>query len=589
MDLVFGARALWIQVVTSVALAIPADEDGHRPQGSAGRSAHADLDDGPAVLVYAFRDAKLIGKDETLRWSNALPAWATAGRSLSIYLPPARQPTSSSTATRWHRPSRSMRCSSLWSGCAARADTPGVCSCGWPTKTPMPVRLADTAAGRRVVGRLAAGPVRPRRPERRIDLPLVWTSLLVGAIPRQGKTFAARLAAAGLILDPYTRLYVFDGKGGKDWERPSRWPTGSSAATNSITPKRSAILCRTGGGGPARFARMATLDDEICPESKITPAISRDMRLGMPITAVIIDEVQVSLETPRQIGGKKTTLGEYIADLLPTWSERDQRPDRGHPRHPTAGLEHVPVSLAGGARFSFRTAVMDWRDSNIVLGEQMNTRGYDSSTLLPTHKGVGILRPDGETDAGADMLALTVRTYYMPNAEWRAICARGRSLREAAGTLVGHAAGDDTARAIDHASVANALDRRQVGTSSEPRQRRPTPCEPAGTFGVRCGLSRRRDRGTRVHPYERTGRGAGRRADLVRPTDARSGVSVGPQLRTPAGWDGPARTRLLHRRDPSRDRRRTRGSADDEPEDADDLESPVNAIRQPPQPVPTGQ
>jgi hypothetical protein len=41
---------------------------------------------------------------------------------------------------------------------------------------------------------------------------LVWTSLLVGAIPRQGKTFATRPAAAGLILDPHTRLYVADSR-----------------------------------------------------------------------------------------------------------------------------------------------------------------------------------------------------------------------------------------------------------------------------------------------------------------------------------------------------------------------------------------
>lgn len=33
--------------------------------------------------------------------------------------------------------------------------------------------------------------------DRRVDLPLVWKSLLVGAMPRQGKTFAARLAAPG--------------------------------------------------------------------------------------------------------------------------------------------------------------------------------------------------------------------------------------------------------------------------------------------------------------------------------------------------------------------------------------------------------
>jgi S-DNA-T family DNA segregation ATPase FtsK/SpoIIIE len=100
---------------------------------------------------------------------------------------------------------------------------------------------------------------------------------------------------------------------------------------------------------------------------------------------------------------------------------------------------------------------MDWRDSNIVLGEQMNTRGYDSSRLLASHKGVGILRPDGDTQAGADVLALTVRTYLMPNEDWHTICQRGRVLREGAGTLTGHAAGLDAAPVLDHAAAMKAI------------------------------------------------------------------------------------------------------------------------------------
>jgi len=103
---------------------------------------------------------------------------------------------------------------------------------------------------------------------------------------------------------------------------------------------------------------------------------------------------------------------------------------------------------------------MDWRDSNIVLGEQMNTRGYDSSRLLASHKGVGILRPDGQTQAGAEVLALTVRTDYMPNQDWQTICQRGRTLREAEDTLTGHAAGehsDDPTPEPDHAAAVRAI------------------------------------------------------------------------------------------------------------------------------------
>ncbi|MGH3700503.1 MAG: cell division protein FtsK, partial [Pseudonocardiaceae bacterium] len=45
----------------------------------------------------------------------------------------------------------------------------------------------------------------------------------------------------------------------------------------------------------------------------------------------------------------------------------------------------------------------------------------------------------------------------MPNPQWRDICARGRALRESAGTLAGHAAGDHQPQAIDPASVVKAL------------------------------------------------------------------------------------------------------------------------------------
>ncbi len=117
----------------------------------------------------------------------------------------------------------------------------------------------------------------------------------------------------------------------------------------------------------------------------------------------------------------------------------------------------IPSALRAvlGSRFALR--VMDWRDSNIILGEQMNTRGWDSSRLLPWHKGVGILRPDGETTAGADVLAMVVRTDYMPNHDWATLCERGRALRAAAGTLTGHAVGAESVPALDPVTVAHAI------------------------------------------------------------------------------------------------------------------------------------
>jgi S-DNA-T family DNA segregation ATPase FtsK/SpoIIIE len=483
VSVVYGPLVWWLALAaSSVALSIT----GRRKDGAPGRKAVLagprtltwTMD--PQVLVDAFRDAKLIGKDESLRLveraSRQGEGWA-----ITVDLPATRK----AADVIKHREALASALAvdevqliaervrghgghagrvALWVADRDPYATPPL---------PSPLVKADRWDAWRPIpfGRDARN--------RPIDLPLVWTSLLVGAIPRQGKTFATRLPAAGLILDPFTRLYVFDGKGGKDWEAAAdvahRFVCGDEQDHAEAVRD---YLIELVAEVQARYARMSMLDDETCPESKITPELSRDLSMGMPITAVILDEVQVFLENPTRqvVGGTKTTLGAHIADLLTYLAKKGpaagivvilatQRPDS----------TTIPSRLRAvlGSRFALR--VMDWRDSNIILGEQMNTRGYDSSTLLPGHKGVGILRPDGDTDAGADLLALTVRTHYMPNGEWRQVCARGRELREAAGTLTGHAAGDRAPRAIDPAAVLKALGTGSAGAEVEPVANLPEP------------------------------------------------------------------------------------------------------------------
>ncbi|ASO20555.1 S-DNA-T family DNA segregation ATPase FtsK/SpoIIIE [Actinoalloteichus hoggarensis] len=475
VDLVAGPSALWSTVGAGLlGLAVA----GRRKDGASGRTAALGgprtlawtMD--PQVLVDAFRDAKLIGRDESLRLVERA-THSGGGWSITVDLPATRK----AADVLKHRDALASALAVdevqlvaervrgrgghagrvfLW---VADVDPYG----GPPFSSPL-VRAETWDAWRPVpFGRDA------RR--RKVDLSLVWTSLLVGAIPRQGKTMAVRLAAAGFILDAFARLYVFDGKGGKDWRAAEavahRFVCGDDQAqAEAVRDGLVELVAEV----QSRYARMAELDDETCPESKITPQLSRDPAHRMPITAVILDEVQVFLDNPTKltVGERGTTLGEYIADLLAYLARKGpaagiivvlatQRPDS----------QTIPSRLRSvlGTRFALR--VMDWRDSNIVLGDQMNTRGYDASTLLPSHKGVGILRPDGETDAGADAVAVTVRTFYLTNAEWRAVCTRGRLLREIAGTLSGHAVGEHAARAIDSAAVTDALSAGPVSWNAE--------------------------------------------------------------------------------------------------------------------------
>ncbi|MCS7478192.1 cell division protein FtsK [Umezawaea endophytica] len=465
LDLLYGSRSLWITgALVSVGLAVL----GRRKDGSPGRKPVLagprtltwTMD--PQVLVDAFRDAKLIGKDESLRLvERALRVGD--GRAITVDLPATRKAAdviknrealaSALAVDEVQLIVERVRGNGGHAGRVSMwvADSDPYASP--PVRTPL-LGVQRWDAWRPVpFGRDAR--------DRRIDLPLVWTSLLVGAIPRQGKTFAARLAAAGLILDPHTRLYVADFKSGKDWYAAAqvahRFMSGDeSEHVLTLVDWLVELVSEVQG----RYRRMQDLDDLVCPESKITPDMSRDPVLDMPITAIFIDEVQVPLEnrSPVEVEGKKLTAGGYVGELL-TWLAR---------KGPAAGIllvlatqrpdsKTIPSNLRAvlGSRFALR--VMDWRDSNIVLGEQMNTRGYDSSRLLASHKGVGILRPDGETDVGADVLAMTVRTFYMPNEDWRTICQQGRALREAERTLTGHAAGEDSRPVLDHAAVAKAI------------------------------------------------------------------------------------------------------------------------------------
>jgi S-DNA-T family DNA segregation ATPase FtsK/SpoIIIE len=465
LALVYGARVWWIAGrAISVALAVL----GRRKDGSPGRKAVLagprtltwTMD--PQVLVDAFRDAKLVGKDETLRLVERATRIGD-GWAITVDLPATRKATdvvknrealaSALAVDELQLSVERVRGNGGHAGRVAMwvADSDPYATA--PLRTPL-LAAGEWDAWRPVpFGRDAR--------DRRVDLPLVWTSVLIGAIPRQGKTMAARLAAAGLILDPHTRLYVADFKAGKDWDGAAdvahRFMSGDeSEHVLSLL----GWLVELIGEVQGRYRRMRELDNETCPESKVTPAMSRDLALNMPITAIFIDEVQVPLEdrTPVKVEGKKLTAGEYVGELL-TWLAK---------KGPAAGIvlvlatqrpdsKTIPSGLRAvlGSRFALR--VMDWRDSNIVLGEQMNTRGYDSSRLLASHKGVGILRPDGDAQAGSDVLALTVRTYYMPNEDWHTICARGRELRQATGRLTGHAAGQDTTPVVDHTTAVRAI------------------------------------------------------------------------------------------------------------------------------------
>src|SRR5581483_3456555 len=102
-----------------------------------------------------------------------------------------------------------------------------------------------------------------------------------------------------------------------------------------------------------------------------------------------------------------------------------QRPD----------TDSVPAKLREIITYRYCTQVVDRTSSDMVLGKGKAAQGADASILSEDHKGVGVL----VTGPGCFEI---VCCDYMDLPAFAKICAHGRALRIAAGTLTGEAAAD---------------------------------------------------------------------------------------------------------------------------------------------------
>lgn len=264
---------------------------------------------------------------------------------------------------------------------------------------------------------------------------LVWTSVLIGALPRMGKTVAARVIACAAALDPHTRLVIFDGKGGKDWdpfEKVShRFGVGPD---DEVAEHLRDVLKEVQVEAKRRYKAFRGLSSKRCPESKLTPELSRDRDLNMPLIVIVIDEFQRYLEN-QEYGKEIYFLLLDLAKVAPAAGVvlvlATQRPSG----------KTTPTELRDviGTRYALRVTTREF--SEMILGSGSYKAGLDASQFLASHKGVGILlgADDGElTDKGGQ----TVRSHLIDGPALEGITERARRLREGAGTLSGVAVGE---------------------------------------------------------------------------------------------------------------------------------------------------
>jgi hypothetical protein len=301
---------------------------------------------------------------------------------------------------------------------------------------------------------------------RRVLLPLMWTSVLIGAQPRKGKTFTARALALYAALDPYVRLSVFDLKGSPDWRKFAlvayTYGFGMLADRVQGDPMETlrATLRAAKKEVQLRNVRLSELPTAVCPEGKLTRDIARDRRYGMPVWVIVLDEFQDALnsgdeEYDREVADLMVFLIKQGPSTGVLFIDSTQRPSGIGSTGRVAKL-FTDFRDNHQTRFSLKTG--SWQVSNLVLGGDAYSEGFDSSSLpvgdgtngTYDYRGIGILY-DGPVENA------TVRCYLADGEDAEKILHAARQHRERAGTLDGMAAGDEiTTQARD--PLADSLD-----------------------------------------------------------------------------------------------------------------------------------
>jgi DNA segregation ATPase FtsK/SpoIIIE, S-DNA-T family len=262
---------------------------------------------------------------------------------------------------------------------------------------------------------------------RTVKVPLVYHNWLLGAIPRQGKTAAVRVLACAAALDPLTELWVHELKGSGDLdplERVShRFVSGVDDesiryAAESLKLLRAEIMRRT--------ERLKALPRELCPDKRTTRQIAAKRSLKLHPIGCVIDEAQNLMAHPDY--GKAAGLdAEFIIKIGPAFGVfliiATQRPDKAS----------LPTGVSGNVSTRFCLKVTGQVENDMILGTSAYKNGLRSTTFRPgIDAGIGYL-------VGAGPSPQVVRTYYLNMADAERIATRARTLREAAGTVTGHA------------------------------------------------------------------------------------------------------------------------------------------------------
>ncbi|QKW07339.1 cell division protein FtsK [Streptomyces sp. NA04227] len=279
---------------------------------------------------------------------------------------------------------------------------------------------------------------------RDMSVTLMFAAIVIGSIPRMGKTFLLRLFLLIAALDPRAALYAFDFKGTGDLGalepvchryRAGDEPEDIEYVLHALRELREELR--------RRAKVIKSLPRSICPESKVTPALASDKRYGLHPIVVGLDECQVPFEDEKygaeiesictDITKRGPALG--IVGLFAT-----QRPD----------AKSLPPGISANAVLRFCLKVMNHQANDMVLGTGAYKSGIRSTMF--SRLDLGICWMSGEGDDPR-----IVASAFVDAVGAEQVAARARRMREEYGNITGHALGEGPAAAAGVDMLADVV------------------------------------------------------------------------------------------------------------------------------------
>ncbi|MFI9119009.1 cell division protein FtsK [Streptomyces bikiniensis] len=280
---------------------------------------------------------------------------------------------------------------------------------------------------------------------RDVSVTLMFVSIVIGSVPRMGKTFLMRLLLLIAALDPRAEIHAFDFKGTGDFGALEPVCHRYRAGEDDEDIEYVVAALRELKEELRRRAKVIkSLPRSRCPESKVTPELASDKSLGLHPIVVGLDECQVPFEHKE--------YGEELEEICTDITKRGpalgivglfgtQRPD----------AKSLPTGVSANAILRFCLKVMGHTANDMVLGTGAYKAGIRATMFSRSDRGICWMAGEGDDPR-------IVASAFVDAVAAEQVVARARAVREEYGNVTGHAIGKGPDKAAGSDILADVLD-----------------------------------------------------------------------------------------------------------------------------------